>query len=173
MTAESRASMPGRPFVVRPGEGRSIWSLGGHFTPKIGGADTDDHFSLVEALAWRSTEPPLHVHQREHEAWYVLEGQMTFQVGDQTLVAPTGSFAFAPKGLPHAFTVDVEPTRVLVLAAPGGFERFAAELGEPAFSEEQPAALGLPVPEVLAEVAARYGIEVVGPPLRTARGETP
>jgi len=161
----------GRPFVIRPGGGEPIWSLGGHFTTLLSADGADGHVALVEALAWRSTEPPLHIHHREHEAWYVIEGQMTLQVGDEVLVATAGCFAFAPRGIPHAFTVDVEPTRVLVLAAPGGFEQFAAELGVPAASAEPPADMSAPDPEVLGPVAERYGIEVVGPPLRVARGE--
>jgi hypothetical protein len=97
---------------------------------------------------------------------------MTFHVDGQELVAHSGDFVFAPRGLPHSFTVDVEPTRVLVFATPAGFEEFAAELGVPATSDEPPADLAVPPPEVLGPVAARYGIEVVGPPIRVARGET-
>lgn len=157
--------------MVRPGEGESIWSLGGQFTTLLSAAEADGNVSLVEVRAWRSTEPPLHIHHREHEAWYVVEGQMTVQVGEETLVATAGCFAFAPRGIPHAFTVDIEPTRVLVLAAPGGFEQFAADLGIPAVSAEPPADLEVPGPDVLGPIAERYGIEVVGPPLRVARGQ--
>lgn len=155
-----------RGFVVRPGEGEAVWSLGGYFHTTLGGDQTDGQLAIVEVHAWRTSEPPTHVHHREHEAWYVLEGQMTFRVGDDTLEAPAGSFAFAPKGVPHAFTVDVEPTRVLILALPAGFERFATELGVPAESTTPPGPLEVPPPEVLGPVAERYGIEVVGPPLR-------
>ncbi|HET9416261.1 MAG TPA: quercetin 2,3-dioxygenase [Candidatus Limnocylindria bacterium] len=155
-----------RGFVVRPGEGEAVWSLGGYFHTTLDGERSGGQLALVESRAWRSTEPPLHVHHREHEAWYVLEGQMTFRVGDDTLVAPVGSFAFAPKGIPHGFTVDVEPTRVLVFAMPAGFERFATELGVPADSTTPTGALEAPPPEILGPVAERYGIEVVGPPLR-------
>ena len=156
--------------MFRPGEGEALWSLGGHFTTKARATDTDQHLALVEVLAWRTTEPPLHIHHREHEAWYVLEGQMTLRVGDETLVATAGCFAFAPKGIPHAFTVDVEPTRVLVFAAPAGFEQFAREFGTPATGTTPPAALEVPPPEILGPVAERYGIEVVGPPLRASIG---
>jgi len=159
-----------RAYLLRPGEGESVWSLGGRFTVKAGAADGDGRFALIEALAFRTSEPPLHIHHREDEAWYVLEGRMTFLVGAEVVVATSGSFAFAPKGLPHAFTVDVEPTRVLLLAAPAGFERFALELGEPATSDEPPAGLSVPGPEVLGPVAERYGIEVVGPPIRLGNG---
>lgn len=158
--------MGAKGFVLGPGKGESVWSLGGRFTIKAGGANGSLALAVVEALAFRDTEPPLHIHRREDEAWYVLDGQMTFHVGGEALVAGTGAFAFAPRGLPHSFTVDVEPTRVLVFTAPSGFERFATELGVPATSDEPPAGLAMPAPEVLGPIGERYGIEVVGPPIR-------
>jgi mannose-6-phosphate isomerase-like protein (cupin superfamily) len=167
LTAEERSA---RPFIVRRGERDPIWSLGGHFSLKLGSADAPDAFALVESVAFRTTEPPLHVHTREHEAWYVLDGQMTFVVGDDEFVAKSGDFVFAPRGLPHSFTVDVEPTRVLVFATPAGFEHFAGELGVPAQSESPPADLALPDPAQLGPIGAKYGIDVVGPPLRVMRG---
>lgn len=155
-----------QPFLLRAGEGESVWSLGGRFTIKLADASADGRFSLVESVAFRSTEPPLHVHQREDEAWYVLDGEMTFHVGDSVLNATSGSFVFAPMGIAHSFTVDVEPTRVLVLTAPSGFEHFALELGVPAGDDRPPSELTVPGPETLGPVAERYGIKIVGPPLR-------
>ncbi len=155
-----------RPLLVQPGEGESVWSLGGRFTIKVGTEGAEGRFALVEAVAYQSTEPPLHIHHHEDEAWYVLDGQMTFFVGDEALVATSGAFVLAPKGIPHTFTVDVEPTRVLVFAAPAGFERFAITLGEPAASDDPPPSLAVPGPDVLGPTAERFGIEVVGPPRR-------
>jgi hypothetical protein len=80
--------------------------------------------------------------------------------------ATAGCFAFAPRGIAHTFTVDVEPTRVLVLASPAGFEHFAFELGEQAQDDTPPTNLAMPSPEVPGQVGERYGIEVVGPPRR-------
>ena len=164
--------MGGRGYVLGPGEGESVWALGGRFTIKAGTANAGPRLSVSEALAWRATEPPLHIHHREDEAWYVLDGQITFHVGDDILVARRGSFAFAPMGVPHGFTVDAEPTRVLVFASPAGFERFAADLGVPASGDDPPAGLSVPDPDQLGPVAERYGIEVVGPPVRILRGGT-
>lgn len=156
------------PFALKPGEGESVWSLGGRFTLKLGQRDAAGRFAVIEVLATRSAEPPLHIHHREDEAWYILDGHMTFYVGDKAVKAPSGSFVFAPMGIPHTFTVDSEPTRVLVFAAPAGFENFALELGDTATSDEPPASLSLPPPEVLGPIAARYGIEIVGPPRRAS-----
>ena len=130
-----------RPFLVRPGEGVSVWSLGGRFTVKVNDQAAQGRFSI-------------------------LDGKMTFFIGDEVLEATTGTFVLAPMGVPHTFTVDVEPTRVLVFASPAGFERFALELGEPAANDEPPLDLAVPGPDVLGPVAERYGIEVVGPPRR-------
>jgi mannose-6-phosphate isomerase-like protein (cupin superfamily) len=155
-----------RPYLLKTGEGESVWSLGGRFTMKVTEADSAGRFAVVEARAFRTTEPPLHIHHHEDEAWFILDGQMTFYVGDEEFEAGTGSFVFAPSGIPHTFTVDIEPTRVLVFASPAGFERFALELGQPATSDEPPPGLAVPGPEVLGPVAERFGIEVVGPPRR-------
>jgi mannose-6-phosphate isomerase-like protein (cupin superfamily) len=164
----AKPSTARKPFLLKKGEGQSVWSLGGRFTMKVGEADAGGRFALVETLAFRTTEPPLHIHHNEDEAWYILEGKMTFYVGDEALQADAGCFVFAPSGIAHTFTVDVEPTRVLVFASPAGFERFALELGEPASSEKPPAGLAVPSPDVLGPVAERYGIEVVGPPHRVS-----
>jgi mannose-6-phosphate isomerase-like protein (cupin superfamily) len=157
-----------RPYLLRRGEGESVWSLGGRFTTKVVDAESLGRFALVEATAFRSTEPPLHIHHREDEAWYVLDGQMTFYVGDEVLEARERSFVFAPSGIPHTFTVDVEPSHVLVFASPAGFERFALELGEAATSDAPPSGLAVPGPDVLGPIAERFGIEVVGPPRRAS-----
>jgi mannose-6-phosphate isomerase-like protein (cupin superfamily) len=162
----SRPAQGGNAFALKRGQGQSVWSLGGRFTLKLSG-DTGGGFALVEALAFRTTEPPLHIHHHEDEAWYILDGRMTFYVGEAALEAGPGDFVYAPRGIAHTFTVDVEPTRVLVFASPAGFERFAVELGQPATSDAPPKALSMPGPDVLGPVAARYRIEVVGPPRRS------
>ncbi len=151
-------------YSLGPGDGETVWSLGGRFTTKLAGADVKERFSLTESLAFQTTEPPLHIHHREDEAWYVLEGQMTFYLADEKFEAGPGTFVFGPQGVPHTFTVDVEPTRVLVFASPAGFERFALDLAHPdsGSSDTPPEGLAMPGPEVLGPVGERYGIEVVG-----------
>ena len=96
---------------------------------------------------------------------------MTSYVGGASYVAPADAFVLAAMCLPHTFTVDVEPTRVLVFAAPSGFEQFALDLGHPAVSDPPPVDLAMPAPDILGPVAERYGIEVVEPPRRVAHPE--
>ncbi len=94
-------------FLVEPGAGGSVWSIGGRFTRKTGGDDTADRLSILEAVVTRTSEPRRHIHHHEDEAFYVLDGQLTFHVGEAVMTAATGSLAFAPMGIPHTFTVDI------------------------------------------------------------------
>jgi quercetin dioxygenase-like cupin family protein len=155
-------------FLVRAGDGDAVWSIGGRFTRKVGGSDSGDRLSILEAVVTRTSEPRRHIHHREDEAFYVLDGQLSFHVGDEVLTAGTGSLAFAPMGIPHTFTVDIEPSRILVITSPSGFEGFVFDLGVPAVGDDPPAGLALPAPEVILPVAERYGIEIVGPTIRAA-----
>ena len=157
-------------FLVPAREGDAVWSIGGRFTRKVGRSDTDGRLAILEAVVTRTAEPRRHIHHREDEAFYVLDGQLSFHVGDAILTAGTGALAFAPMGIPHTFTVDIEPSRILVITSPGGFEGFVFDLGVPATSDDPPAGLSLAAPEVIRPIAERYGIEIVGPPIRQAEG---
>ncbi len=92
---------------------------------------------------------PLHVHRREDECMYVLEGEISVVCGDETLPAGRGAFVFLPKGVRHSWDVVGSEATVLIIAAPGGLDEFLSEFH---------AAEG---PERTA-VAARYGIEMPG-----------
>ena len=59
----------------------AFWSLGGLFDIKAAGTDTRNQYSVFEALMTKLAEPPLHIHHREDEAWYVLDGKLTLHVG--------------------------------------------------------------------------------------------
>jgi quercetin dioxygenase-like cupin family protein len=145
---------PARPFVVDQGEGERIEFLCHTFVFKAAAADTAGAFSVIEIVQRRGGEPPLHVHHREDEAFYLLEGAMTFHVGARRLAATTGSFVFLPRDVPHSFTVDGDGTaRVLQLCSPPGVEEFFREWGD------RP-----PDVEAMAQALAAYGVEVVGPP---------
>ena len=151
-----------QPFAAGPKEGAAFWSLGGRFTLKAPASETDGAYSLFEAVMTKMAEPPLHLHQAEDEAWEVLDGKLTFYVGERVLEGAPDTFVFAPRNVPHTFTVDVEPTRVLVLVSPGGgFERFVQEAGTPVAGSQGPVP---PDPRALAEVAERFGIKLLGPP---------
>jgi len=153
------------PIALADGEGEALWFLGGLATVKASTEATGGRVAVVEQLAPRGSGSPLHVHQREDEWFYVLEGELTFWVGGDVVVAPAGSFVFGPRGIPHTFLVSSEVARFLLVAEPGGFDGFLREVGEPARALEiPPAATEPPDVEGLTRIAATYGIDIIGPP---------
>jgi mannose-6-phosphate isomerase-like protein (cupin superfamily) len=125
-----------RIFAHEPGEGEAWWWFGGLATIKATREQTGGRYSLVEILVpeFPKEEGLLHVHHFEDEGFYVLEGEMTFYIGDQTKKARPGSFLFGPKDVPHAFTVESGPARLLFILSPAGMEGLIREMGEPARS---------------------------------------
>lgn len=145
---------PARPFALHRGEGDCTDFLGHTFSFKAAASDTAGAFSVIEIVQRRGGEPPLHVHHREDEAFYLLEGEMTFHVGEQRLPARTGSFVFLPRDVPHSFTVDGDgEAKVLQLASPPGIEQFFRDWGERLLDVE-----------AMAQALAAYGVDFVGPP---------
>ena len=109
-----------RTFAYEPGEGEALWWIGMLATIKASAEQTGGRYTLVEVLAPDGFASPLHVHHTEDEAFWILEGEMTFYVGDQTIKAHTGSFLFGPKEVPHAFAVDSGPARLCSSSRPRG-----------------------------------------------------
>ena len=159
-----------RIFALDPGEGEALWWMGGLATIKATTEQTGGHYTLVEILVpeFPMEESLLHVHHFEDEGFYILEGEMTFYVGEQTIKAQPGSFLFGPKDVPHAFTVDSGPARLLFVFSPAGLEAGIREMGEPARSLTVPPQPEEPPDEAemerLAAIGARYGAEILGPP---------
>ena len=83
---------------------------------------------------------PLHVHHREDEAFWILEGSATFEIGGTTIEASTGDFAFGPRGIPHRYTVGNDGCRMLFITTPGGFENLVRGMSIPARSRTLPPA---------------------------------
>ena len=90
-------------IIRNPGEGRTIAVVGDVYRFLATGEGTDGKYAVWEAIVPPGGGPPLHVHSREEEGFYVLEGEITFQIGDQRLVASAGTFANMPVGTPHSF----------------------------------------------------------------------
>src|ERR1700735_1887279 len=91
------------PVVRTPTEGRTIAVVGDVYRFLATGDDTDGKYALWEAIVPPGGGPPLHVHSREEEGFYVLEGDITLQVGDKSLVATAGMFVNMPVGTAHSF----------------------------------------------------------------------
>src|SRR5918994_6396344 len=114
----------------------SVWYLGCLFTVLAASEETGGQFGLIESLSPKGTEPPRHVHSREDEAFHLLEGEITFYIGEENYEATPGMFVSAPRGIPHSYTFETDVIRMLVLVAPGGFEEFfrPPQFSEPASS---------------------------------------
>ena len=143
----------------------SVWYNGSLLTFLATGEDTQGQFALIELVARKGNVPPPHVHHREDEIFYLLEGELTVSVGDRIIKATPGTMVFLPRNLQHSFTIDSEQARMLVLLTPAGFEGWFKDLSVPA-----PALTLPPVAEVgysdvqrMLEVAPRYGLEFVLP----------
>jgi mannose-6-phosphate isomerase-like protein (cupin superfamily) len=144
-------------------EGDARWFLDTRMTIKAGGDATAGGFTLLEFSAPEGFAPPLHVHHDEDEGFYVLEGCLHVVCGDDRWSVRRGGFVFLPRQVPHSFLVDGGSVRALQITTPAGFEDFVRELGQPATHR------GLPEPSEpdvarLAEVSARHGYGILGPP---------
>jgi len=151
---------------VPPGEGASVWLLGDLYTFKAVSEDTGGAFALWETVSPPESGPPPHLHRREDETFYVLEGELEFLVGDDTIRAGAGSFVYVPKETMHTFkNVGTEPAKFLATVVPGGFEKFFFEAGEPATDKTSPPVQEVP-PDVerLVATAAKYNCEIPPPP---------
>jgi quercetin dioxygenase-like cupin family protein len=158
------------PFGTPADEGETTWFQPNRMTVKASGEQTGGAFGLVESTIRAGSSPPLHVHHREDESFWVLTGNVRFRVGDVDIEAGPGSFVFLPRDVPHTFIVEGdEDAQLLTLLTPGGGEQFFLDAGR------EPEGPGLPPPgppdvPKLREVAARYGSEIVGPPLTPGAG---
>jgi quercetin dioxygenase-like cupin family protein len=147
-------------------DGEAFWLLGLLETIKIGKDETSGKFGVIEVVARAGDGSPWHYHPDEDEWFYVLEGSFTFYVGDDRLSLPAGSFAFAPKGVPHTFIADPpDGGKTLIGFQPFLFEGFMREVGEPAPERVLPPPLESPPDmERLIPIAAKHGMEILGPP---------
>jgi quercetin dioxygenase-like cupin family protein len=154
-------------YALANDEGEAFWLLGMLQTVKIGKADAGGQFGLLEIVVPPGLGSPWHVHPEEDEWFYVLDGNLTFYVGDTRLDLTTGGFAFGPKGVPHSFMgAGSTPTRALVGFSPMQFEGFMREVGQPAPARQLPPHHDGPPPDVarLAPIAKRNGFIILGPP---------
>jgi len=92
-------------YLLTQEEGDALWFAGALMVLKATGEHTDGRFTFLDQRTPGDYAVPRHVHDREDEAWYILEGEVTFYCGTETLRAGPGSWVFAPKGVPHAFRV--------------------------------------------------------------------
>lgn len=153
------------PIALKQGEGEALWFNGALAIVKASSETTAGRVTVIEHLAPEGSGPPVHVHHREDEWFYVIEGALTFWVGGRIIKATTGSFVYGPRDVPHTFIVTSPQARSLVVTEPAGFEKFMRALGEPAAAHAiPPANVPLPSRDRIMAAAAEFGLEILGPP---------
>lgn len=146
-------------------EEETVWFLQNRMTIKATSKVTGGAYGLVESWIAPGASPPLHIHRREDEAFFVVDGVVWFRVGDEEVVAGAGSYVFAPRDVPHSFIVESDtPAHVLTLLSPGGGERFFVDGGVPAEGPGLPPEPVIDIPK-LQSLGPVYENEIVGPPL--------
>lgn len=139
---------------VPAGQGPCIRYGSQEMNVKLAAAQSNGEMTVIEDLIQPDDGPPLHVHEKEHESYYVLEGEFEFVCGEDRVSGGPGTFVFAPRGLPHRYkNVGTMPGRILFTFSPGGIEAFFSELA--AQSELNP--------QIMTEIARLHGITICRP----------
>lgn len=155
-----------RPFVTRSDEGTALWHFDHLKVLKAMGEATGGRLAVWEELLPRHFSPPLHVHRDDDEAWYVLDGAITFQVDGTEHRVEAGDFLWAPRALPHSFRVESPTARMLGLALPARIEEFFVATARPASAHTlPPESTDLPAQEELIHAAHLAGCDIIGPPM--------
>lgn len=155
---DSPASATGGTIALGPGEGRRIRVFDATMTVKAGGHETGGAFDAIEVLSPPGEGPPLHLHRRHEEAFFVLDGEFTFRSGEELVKLTPGGFLYVPRDTVHSYqNTGRRRGRLFVVLTPGGNDRFFAELG----------ALPPGPPDMarITPIFERYDLELVGPPL--------
>lgn len=154
------------PHLLRSStSGRTIAVVGDVYRFLATGEDTGGKYAQFEAIVPPGGGPPPHVHSREEEGFYILDGEITFLIEGQRVVATKGMFANMPVGTQHSFRNESnQPARMIITVAPAGLEKMFFEVGVP-LSEGATGALPPAKEEIekLLAVAPSYGIAISVP----------
>ncbi len=150
--------------VVQPDRAEALWFIDNLVHVHVDAQTSNGRLAVVDERGRRGNMPPLHVHHRDDETFYVIDGEVSLFVAGRQLTLTAGQAALAPREVPHSYRVESEQAHWLVITTPAGFESFVRRVAEPAPADELPAA-GRPIdPALLAHAAADVGIEILGPP---------
>ena len=153
---------PHQPTINTPPQGRTIAVVGDVYRFLATGKETDGKYALWEALALPGGGPPPHIHSREEEGFYVLDGEIAFTINGERVVAKAGTFANIPVGTPHSFKNESDHTaKMLISVAPAGLEEMFFGVGVP-LAEGATTASPPTKDEIdrLLAAAPKYGIEI-------------
>jgi quercetin dioxygenase-like cupin family protein len=152
------------PILRKPTEGRTIAVVGDLYRFLATGDETDGKYATFEAIVSPGGGPPPHIHSREEESFLILEGEITFTVNGERIVATAGTFANMPVGSLHSFKNATDKTaRMIISVAPAGLEKMFFEVGVPMKLGETPPPPTKAEIEKLLAVAPSYGVEIKVP----------
>jgi len=147
------------------GTGAAYWGPGELMTFLATGEETNGAYFLAEISVVPGGGTPPHIHRREDESFHVLEGELTIRVGEDTITASAGDFAFLPRDIAHSFqNTGQGNAKALVLVTPAGLEGFFTEVFEPA--TDRSAVPPPPTGELIARAISaspKYGLELIPP----------
>ena len=158
----SKTVATGVPIGLQPAEGPAFWTMGQLMTIKLRKSDTAGELGAMETLLPPNVAVPSHIHHRESEVNFVLEGWMRFTLDGQVFECGPGGLVYLPSGHAHRFETGPDGARMLAIALPGGLEALYERVGVPA-SERRLATIPADVAGWMA-LAPEFGIEVLGPP---------
>ncbi len=149
--------------VLETGQGESFWLLGDFYAIKTTSKQTGGAYSITEIESFPGNGPPPHIHHKEDECIYIVEGAFTAILGDRVFDVADGDFIRIPKGTMHTYkNVGAIPGKILVILSPGGFERMWAQLGQSGSLNHRPKEDDLSVLNRLLTLAPGYGLEICG-----------
>ena len=158
----TNANLSHPPTLRKPKEGRTIAVVGDVYRFLATGNETAGKYAMWEAIVPPGGGPPPHVHSREEESFYILEGEVTLTIGDERVVATARTFVNMPVGIPHSFRNESAlPAKMLISIAPAGLEKMFFEFGL-LLADGSTTAVPPTKEEIekLLEIAPRYGIEI-------------
>ena len=141
--------------------GEARWWFGTLAVIKLSGAETNGGLTVVDVTVPPGAVTPPHVHHREEETFYLLEGSATFQIGERQIEAAPGDLLVGPRDVTHGFRAGPDGARLLFLLTPSGLEGLVREQSVPALTRSLPPADAAPPDLAQArEIALRYGCEL-------------
>ncbi len=165
-----RDASPRDVVVCTRGTGTATWALGSLHERLVSAGETGGQLGVSIVTQPPGMASPLHVHTREAEAWFILEGTMTYLAGGQLVDLAAGDFIYLPRDVPHGFrTTGSTPVRFLALAIPGQLLDMYDDVGVPAAERRIPDG-GVPAGDIARwnELGPQYGLRIVGPPIAEA-----
>ncbi|ACK64211.1 Cupin 2 conserved barrel domain protein [Rippkaea orientalis PCC 8801] len=152
------------PQALSETQGESKWAMGILVTLKLQSKDSNGAYAIFEDYILPGVGTPLHIHTREEEFWFMLDGELEWYVGDRLFNAKQGDFINTSRGIPHRFqNISNKPAKMLLGYAPAGFEQWFIDIGQPVTNAKIPPKTTPEDIEKAIKVAQEYGVNFIKP----------